>query len=299
VSSFAEESALVTAGSSREDRGTGTPSRRTGRCSPARPPRSVGLRHQETDGPQRLAELFAEYRRTGDRRVRNELVEAHRHVADFYVKRYTRRGVPADDLSQVALLAVVRAVDRFDPDQGVAFATFASRTIDGELKRHFRDRTWTVRPPRTAQELHLSLRHAEETLVQRLRRSPTVAELAAEVGDSVDHVLEAMEAGGAHQSTSLDQTVTTTSDVDGSVLADRILGRDDIGFAHVDRQQIVQTLLAGLDERDRTILEMRFFENRTQEEIAEHVGVSQSYLSRMLRRALLELREQLVQTDLD
>jgi RNA polymerase sigma-B factor len=291
MTSLAHESvATVTSLSPRDGRGTST-TRRAG----SRPARSLAAgRHlRGVSGPERLAELFAEYRSTGDRRVRNELVEAHRHVADYYVKRYSRRGVAADDLTQVALLAIVRAVDRYDPDQGVAFSTFASRTIDGELKRHFRDKTWAVRPPRTAQELHLALRHAEETLVQRLHRSPTVAELAAEVGESVDHVLEAMEAGGAHQSTSLDQTATVPDDTEGSALADRILGREDAGYNHVERQQIVGALLDTLDERDRTIIEMRFFENRTQEEIAAHVGVSQSYLSRMLRRALLDLREQI------
>jgi RNA polymerase sigma-B factor len=295
MTSLAQESiASVTTLSPRDGTGTST-ARRPG----SRPSRSLGGRAhlREVRGPDDLAALFAEYRRTGDRGMRNELVEAHRHVADYFVKRYSRRGVAADDLGQVALLAIVRAVDRYDPAQGVAFSTFASRTIDGELKRHFRDKTWAVRPPRTAQELHLALRHAEEALVQRLRRSPTVAELAAEVGESVDHVLEAMEAGGAHQSTSLDQTASGPDDAEGSALAERVLGREDRGYSHVERQQIVQELLDSLDERDRAIIEMRFFENRTQEEIAAKIGVSQSYLSRLLRRALLALRDQLADPD--
>ena len=292
-----EDTAALTIRSARDEGETGMVTLRPGRCS-STPPRATARLRPGGRGADELTDMFVEYRRTGDRRVRNELVEAHRHVADFYVKRYSRRGVPSDDLSQVALLAVVRAVDRYDPGQGVAFATFASRTIDGELKRHFRDRTWTVRPPRTAQELHLALRHAEETLVQRLRRSPTVAELAAEVGESVDHVLEAMEAGGAHQATSLDQP-TSAEDTDATALAERVLGRVDGGFDAIDRQHIVHALLDTLDERDRTILEMRFFENRTQEEIAAHVGVSQSYLSRILRRALIDLRAQLVPADAD
>jgi RNA polymerase sigma-B factor len=239
-----------------------------------------------------VAAWFAEYAQTGDRRIRNELVEAHRDVAEYYIKRYSRRGVAADDLRQVALLTILRAVDRFDPAQGVEFATFASRTIDGELKRYFRDRTWTVRPPRRAQELHLALRRAEEDLAQRLGRSPTVVELAGELGDSVDHVLEAMEAGVAHQASSLDQT-PSGEDTDGAVLADRVLGHHDIGYAHVDRRLIITDLLDQLDERDLTVIRMRFFESRTQEEIAEAIGVSQSYLSRILRRVLLDLREQL------
>jgi RNA polymerase sigma-B factor len=239
------------------------------------------------------AELFETYRRTGDRDARNRIVEAHRDVAEYYLKRYARRGVEADDLRQVALLAIVRAVDRFDPAHGVEFSTFASRTVEGEFKRYFRDRTWTVRPPRRAQELHLELRRAEEELAQRLGRSPTVAELAREVGDSIDHVLEALEAGVAHQGASLDQAPGASDDSDAAVLADRVLATHEQGYGRVDQAIVLQDVLAELDERDRTIIKMRFFENRTQEAIAQEMGVSQSYLSRILRRVLLDLRARL------
>jgi RNA polymerase sigma-B factor len=211
--------------------------------------------------------LFVEYRATGDRRVRNVLVEQHRDVADYFVKRYSRRGVAADDLRQLALIAIIHAVERFDPDVGVAFSTFASRTIEGELKRYFRDRTWSVRPPRRAQELHLELRRAEEDLTQQLGRSPTVAELAATLDASEDHVLEALEAGVAHQAASLDQS--PGPDDDGATRGERVLAESDPGFY------------------------MRFFENMTQPEIAERIGVSQSYLSRILRKALVDLRSRL------
>ncbi len=119
-------------------------------------------------------ERFREYQRTGDRRIRNELVEQYLQVADHYAARYASRGVPVEDLRQTALLAMIRAVDRFDPDAGVEFSTFASRTVDGELKRWFRDRAWAVRPPRAAQERHLALRRFEDEMTQRLGRSPTV-----------------------------------------------------------------------------------------------------------------------------
>lgn len=240
----------------------------------------------------RTAELFATYRATGDRRARNEIVELHRDVAEYYVKRYSRRGVPADDLRQVSLLTILRAVDRFDPEHGVEFSTFASRTVDGELKRYFRDRTWTVRPPRRAQELHLALRKTDEELTQRLGRSPTVAELARELDESVDHVLEALEAGVAHQATSIDQS-PVGEDSDAPRRSERMLSANEVGFAHVDRRMIISELLEGLPERDRQVIEMRFFQNRTQEEIAAEIGVSQSYLSRILRRVLLDLREKL------
>jgi RNA polymerase sigma-B factor len=240
------------------------------------------------------ATWFEEYQRTGDREVRNRIVEAHRHIADYYVRRYERRGVHHDDLLQVSLLSIVRAAERYDPARGVEFSTFAGRTIEGELKRFFRDRTWSIRPPRRVQELHLALRRAQEEMAQTLGRSPTVRELARECEVSQDEVLEALEASGAHQAASLDRARTTDDD-DGGSLGDRVLVEHDGGFDHVDRRDLIQGLLAELPERDRQIIEMRFFENMTQPEIAERVGVSQSYLSRVLRRTLLELREQLIQ----
>jgi RNA polymerase sigma-B factor len=235
--------------------------------------------------------LFAEYRATGDRRLRNQLVEDYRQLADYFVKRYSRRGVAADDLRQLALMAIIHAVERFDPDVGVAFSTFASRTIEGELKRYFRDRTWSVRPPRRAQELHLELRRAEEDLAQQLGRSPTVTELASTLDVSEDHVLEALEAGTAHQAASLDQA--PSQDDDGVTRGDRVLATTDPGFGQIDRQIIVRELMDELPDRERTIVYMRFFENMSQPEIAEQVGVSQSYLSRILRKALVDLRARL------
>ena len=238
-----------------------------------------------------VAEWFVEYRRTGDRRLRNQLVEHHRHVAEYFVKRYSRRGVPTDDLRQLALMAIIHATERFDPEMGVAFSTFASRTIEGELKRYFRDRTWSVRPPRRAQELHLELRKVDEELTHRLGRSPTIAELSTALDVSEDHVLEALEAGVAHQATSLDQPAP--GDEDGAPRSDRLLATHDVGYGRVDHEIIVRELMEDLPERERTIIYLRFFENLTQPEIAERVGVSQSYLSRILRKTLLDLKNRL------
>lgn len=238
-----------------------------------------------------VAEWFVEYRRTGDRRLRNQLVEHHRGVAEYFVKRYSRRGVPTDDLRQLALMAIIHATERFDPEMGVAFSTFASRTIEGELKRYFRDRTWSVRPPRRAQELHLELRKVDEELTHRLGRSPTIPELATALDVSEDHVLEALEAGVAHQAASLDQP--SPGDEDGAPRSDRLLASHDTGYGRVDHEIIVRELMEELPERERTILYLRFFENLTQPEIAERVGVSQSYLSRILRKTLLDLKERL------
>lgn len=240
-----------------------------------------------TDAPIDLADLFRRYAETGDRRLRNDIVEEHRHLADRFARRYRSRGLAVEDLRQTALVAMVRAVDRFDPEQGVSFATFASRTMDGELKRALRDRAWAVRPPRAAQERHLALRKREEELTHKLGRAPTVQELAVALDASIDEVLEAIEAGGARTAGG----ITRTNDDGAVVEADDLLAVGEVGFGRVDDRMLVMELLDQLGEREREVIRLRFFERLGQEEIAQRVGVSQSYLSRLLRRILLDLRE--------
>ncbi|WP_421119356.1 sigma-70 family RNA polymerase sigma factor [Aquihabitans daechungensis] len=240
-----------------------------------------------------LDELFRQYGSTGDRSVRNEIVERHRALADGVARRFHGRGLDVDDLRQTALLAMVRAVDRFDPAKGASFATFAGRTMEGELKRSLRDRSWTVRPPRAAQERYLELRRREEELTHRLGRAPTIAELAETMDASLDEVLEAVEAAGARSGVPL-----TRPDDDGDeVVVESILGRDDGGFDEVEESLLVTGLLDQLDERSRTVLELRYFERLGQEEIAHRLGVSQSYLSRLLRKILADLRSRMELTE--
>jgi RNA polymerase sigma-B factor len=236
-----------------------------------------------------IGELLDRYRSTGDRAARNEIVERHRSLADRVARRYASRGIAVEDLRQTALLAMVRALDRFDPQRGASFATFAGRTMEGELKRSLRDRAWAVRPPRAAQERYLELRRREEELAHRLGRLPTVAEIADAMEVTVDDVLEAVEAAGARTSAPL----TRTDDDGDEVPADARLGHEDHGFAGVDDALIVAELLDVLDERSRTAVELRFYERLGQDEIAARLGISQSYLSRVLRRALVQMREQL------
>ena len=241
--------------------------------------------------PQAIAELFRQYRRDQDRATRNQLVEAHLHLADYHVTRFSRSsGVAGDDLRQTALMAILHAVERFDPEKGVAFRTFASRTIEGELKRHLRDKSWSVRPPRRAQELHLQLRRVGEELSQRLGRAPTVAELADEAGVDADAVLEAFEAGQARAATGLD--APGPSGTPDSSLA-QMLGSLDPSFSTVDERVVLDEALATLDEREREVLRMRYVEELSQPEIAERIGVSQSYVSRILRSTLARLRTEL------
>jgi RNA polymerase sigma-B factor len=238
--------------------------------------------------------LIEEYQRTGDRHLRNRVVEAHLHVADHHVSRFSRSvGAASDDLRQTALLAMIRAVDRFDTRIGVTFRTFASRTIEGELKRYLRDRAWTVRPPRRAQELHLRVRRVSEDLAQELGRPPTVREVAAELDTEVDNVLEAMEAGQARSATGLD---APGPDGEDSSSLGRLLGAVDPAFGEVDERAVLRDAVATLDERQQLVLHLRYVEELSQPEIAEEVGLSQSYVSRLLRGSLEQIRSELVST---
>jgi RNA polymerase sigma-B factor len=234
-----------------------------------------------------IDERFETYRRTGDRRLRDELVEEHAPLAQFLAGRFANRGEPRDDLVQVALVGLFKAVERFDPGRGLQFSTFATPTILGELKRHFRDRGWAVRVPRRVQELHLQLGRIVSALGQEEGRSPTPAEVAERAGVSEEAVLEAMEAGSLYRLVSLDGSVTP-DDEGGELMA--CLGTEDSGFQRIEHRSEIAELLNVLPERERRIVELRFFESLTQSEIAERVGVSQMHVSRLLTRSLERLR---------
>lgn len=236
-----------------------------------------------------IDQLFRRYRERRRRRDRNALVEAHIGFARHLAKRYANRGVANDDLHQTALLALVKAVDRFDPDHGAAFTSFAGRTIEGEIKRHFRDATWAVRVPRSTKELHLLVRRASDELSATLGRSPTVPEVARHLDVDTDAVVEALGASAAFSSTSLDApgAADDTPDPDRSAR----LASDDDDLESAPDRLLIAELLAQLPERERKIVELRFFEHKTQTEIAELVGVSQMHVSRLLRRSLTLMRQ--------
>jgi len=241
-----------------------------------------------------LRAKFVVYRRTGDRKVRNELIEAHKSLASHLARRFANRGEPFDDLLQVAYLGMLKAVERFDPERGLEFSTFATATVEGELKRHFRDKTWSVRVPRRPQELHLRLGNVFNELSQRLNRPPRVPEVAAELGVTDDEVLEAMEVGGAYRSSSLDARPSEGHD---ATTLERRIGAKDHGFDLAEDRVLLDRVLADLPERERLIVELRFFHDKTQTEIAQEVGISQMHVSRLLGRTLIKLRERLQTLD--
>jgi RNA polymerase sigma-B factor len=226
---------------------------------------------------------FSEYRRTGDRALRNELVEEHMRLAEFLARRFAHRGEAADDLRQVALVGLLKAVERFEPDRGLQFSSFATPTITGELKRYFRDRGWAVRVPRRVQELHLELDRTVNELSQQLGRPPTPAEIAQRAGVLEEDVLESMEAGSLYRLASID---AGRSDDESSPSPAQRLGEIDAELTAVDDRVAVSEMLAVLPDREQKIVYLRFFEGMTQSEIAEEIGISQMHVSRLLVRSL-------------
>lgn len=230
-------------------------------------------------------ERFFEYRRTKDRRLRDALISDHLGLAIALARRFAGRGEAVDDLEQIATLGLLKAVERFEPERGLAFSTFATPTISGEIKRHFRDRSWSVRVPRALQELGLRLTATVADLTNDLGRSPTLDEIAEELEVDPEAVLEAMEANRAYATQSLDAQLPG----DDRTLGDTI-GGDEPGMDDVEVRMVVGDLLATLPEREQAILRLRFFEGLTQTEIASQVGISQMHVSRLLSRSLETLR---------
>jgi RNA polymerase sigma-B factor len=235
--------------------------------------------------PTEVDELFAEFRRTGDRALRNRLVELHTDVAQQEARRFAHRGEPLDDLVQVARLGVLKAVERYDPDFGVPFTAYARPTVSGELRRHFRDATWAVHVPRGLKDLHSGLGKATSELTNRLGRQPTAAELAERMQCSVDELLEASELRSAYRPGS----INAPRGEDGSEVEPPANDDVDEISLSVDRVAL-RDALAILAPRERTIVYLRFFGQLSQSEIAERVGTSQVHVSRLLRASLASMR---------
>ena len=220
--------------------------------------------------------------------LREQLVRANLPLVEHLARRFANRGEPLDDLTQVGTIGLLKAIDRFAPDRGVEFSTYATPTIVGEIKRHFRDRGWSIRVPRRLQEMRLSLSAATGELTQQLGRSPTVAEIADWMHVSQDVILEGLESANAYSTISLDAQDHPGAD-DGPSMMDT-LGEIDAELGHVEYRASLRPLLAELDPRDRQILVLRFFHGWTQSQIAAEIGMSQMHVSRLLSRTLARLR---------
>ncbi|MEV6191338.1 RNA polymerase sigma factor SigF [Streptomyces sp. NPDC051920] len=253
-----------------------------------------GERHDPQDRSGARA-MFVELRKLQDgsaeyAELRNQLVRMHLPLVEHLARRFRNRGEPLDDLTQVATIGLIKSVDRFDPERGVEFSTYATPTVVGEIKRHFRDKGWAVRVPRRLQELRLALTTATAELSQLHGRSPTVHELAEKLAISEEEVLEGLESANAYSTLSLD--VPDTDD-ESPAVADT-LGAEDEALEGVEYRESLKPLLEDLPPREKRILLLRFFGNMTQSQIAQEVGISQMHVSRLLARTLAQLREKLL-----
>lgn len=245
---------------------------------------------------ERSMELFAELTDPGTdsgRRAtcRNDLVQLHLPLVDHCARRFANRGEPLDDLVQVGTIGLIKSVDRFDTERGVEFSTYATPTIIGEIKRHFRDKGWAIRVPRRLQELRMSISSVTGDLSQELGRSPTPREIAEKIGVNVEDVMQGLESANAYSTLSLDAGDSNEDGGTSSMLD--TLGEDDVALDHVEIRESIKPLIEQLPSREKTILMLRFFRGMTQSQIAAEIGVSQMHVSRLLNRTLEQLRTSL------
>ncbi len=237
---------------------------------------------------QDISELLRQYAMTRDEALRNKLVEAHLYIASIVARRFSRRGVDFDDLYQVASLALIKAVERYDPDRGVKFVSFATPTMIGEVKNYFRDKAQTISLPRRGRELLGKIASAREALEQKYFRAPTPEELAEHLNVPLDDIVEALEMQGAAMPASLDAMLPGEDDSGSTLRA--LIGVDETGFGRFEARQSIRQMLDSVTPTERTILINRYFGNLSQREVAQHLGVSQMTVSRAERKALSQLR---------
>ena len=240
---------------------------------------------------ERTHELFRRYKENGDMDAREKLVMSHMNLVRFLANKFKNRGEPLDDLVQVGYLGLLKAIDRFDPSRGLEFTTYATPTILGEIKRHFRDKGWSVRVPRRLQELSAKVNQATDKLTTELQRSPKIEEIADYLGASVDEVLEAMEASSAYSSVPLEGSSNPEADDAPSVI-DRY-ATEDSALTFTDDRLVIEEALKSFSPREREVIELRFLQGMTQIEIAERLGISQVQVSRLLRRTLKKIQDKI------
>ncbi len=238
----------------------------------------------------RTRELFSLYKDKGDEAARDELIMSHLNLVRFLASKFKNRGEPLDDLIQVGTIGLIKAIDRFDPSRGLEFTTYATPTILGEVKRHFRDKGWSIRVPRRLQELSAKVNQATDELTKELQRSPSTEEVAAKLGVSVDEVLEAMESSGAYSSVPLE--AGSSDEEDAPAIIDHYASVDE-NLAASDDRMVIEDTIRDFSPREREVIRMRFVEGLTQVEIARRLGVSQVQVSRLLRRTLKKVQDKI------
>ncbi|MDD5799394.1 MAG: RNA polymerase sigma factor SigF [Coriobacteriales bacterium] len=239
----------------------------------------------------RTKELFHRYKDLGDEDARDQLIVNHLNLVRFLASKFKNRGEPLEDLVQVGTIGLIKAIDRFDPSRGLEFTTYATPTIMGEIKRHFRDKGWSVRVPRRLQELSAKVNQATDELTNELQRPPSVEEIAKHLGASVDEVLEAMESSSAYSSVPL-ETSGSDSDDDAPAVIDHYATVDQ-DLASSDDRMVLEDAIREFSPREQEVIRMRFLDGLTQVEIAKRLGISQVQVSRLLRRTLKKVQEKI------
>ena len=239
----------------------------------------------------RTRELFRRYKQDNDGEARDQLIVSHLNLVRFLASKFKNRGESLEDLVQVGTIGLIKAIDRFDPDRGLEFTTYATPTIMGEIKRHFRDKGWSVRVPRRLQELSAKVNQASDELTNQLQRSPSVAEIAGRLGTTVDEVLEAMESSSAYSSVPLEGGGSSDDDESPSVIDHYVT--EDADLAASDDRIVLEDAIADFSPREQDVIRMRFVDGLTQVEIAERMGISQVQVSRLLRRTLRRLQDKI------
>ena len=268
----------------------------------ALPPKGDGGRGADPDGRGRADSdkldqyLLRRYHLHGDLRARDQLITMYMPLVRSLARRYASRGEHFDDLVQVGAIGLIKAIDRFDLARGVELTTYATPNIVGEIKRYFRDKGWSVRVPRGLQELNIRVNKVIDELTPKLQRSPTIAEIAAAASATPEEVLEALESSQAYNSISLQASPTNDPGDDEATLVD-YLGGDEDAYDTMEDRTVLAPGFAKLDSRERYILHLRFFEGLTQSQIAARVGISQMHVSRLIRRSLEKLREEIGELD--
>ena len=240
---------------------------------------------------ERTRELFRLYKEEGDEEAREQLIVSHLNLVRFLASKFKNRGESLEDLVQVGTIGLIKAIDRFDPSRGLEFTTYATPTVMGEIKRHFRDKGWSVRVPRRLQELSAKVNQATDELTRELQRSPSVAEVAEHLDASVDEVLEAMESSSAYSSVPLEGGGAGDDDDAPSVLDH--YGVEDSELEGSADRMVLEDAIADFSPRERDVIRMRFVDGLTQVEIAERLGISQVQVSRLLRRTLRRIQEKI------
>jgi len=238
--------------------------------------------------------LFRNYVNTKDTRIRDQLVIMHQNLVRFLAGKFANRGEPLEDLVQVGVIGLINAIDRFDPDRGTKFSTYATPTIVGEIRRHFRDKAWSLKVPRRLQELNLAANKAAESLSQRLGHPPTIQEIAQAVGATEEETLEAIELGNAYDTVSLDSKLAYEGESAPLTLAE-FVGAIDGGLENIDTYGDLRQAVDCLEPREKAIIYYRFFKDMSQTEVAKRLSISQMHVSRLQQKALRRLKELLSQ----